>query len=260
MVMRLLVVLCVLWCPLAASGDGAGHVKPEVKAEKKPEAKAEIRVEKKADTKAGSKPVSHSDASDGEDVSDRSGAFEHDDVTNPRVRIETRLGDIVIELYPKLAPRTVANFLGYVDSKYYDGTIFDRVVKDVCIYGGRYDANLETKKDGLRDPIEYEAVTALKHVRGVVGQARRLRAHTGQSQFFINMSENPRFDFKKLTPAFTGYTPFGRVVAGWDVVEKIHSEKCFAHPNQQLGPRKRAENPVETVLILSVRRVKRVVE
>ena len=143
--------------------------------------------------------------------------------SNPKVRMKTTLGDIVIELYPKQAPATVANFLQYVTSGFYDGrdgngaTIFHRVIPDFVIQGGGLTADLTQKQTNA--PIVNEANNGLKNLRGTIAMARTSDPNSATSQFFINLVDNPSLDYVEGQNA--GYAVFGEVVEGMDVVDKI---------------------------------------
>jgi cyclophilin family peptidyl-prolyl cis-trans isomerase len=138
----------------------------------------------------------------------------------PQVKLSTTAGDIVIALYPDKAPRTVANFLQYVREHHYDGTIFHRVIDNFMIQGGGFDRNMVEKK--TRPPVPHEGRQAyargLKNERGTVAMARTNDPDSATAQFFINVKDNAFLD---PTPANPGYTVFGRVVSGMDVVDKI---------------------------------------
>jgi len=139
----------------------------------------------------------------------------------PRVRFATTAGDFVLELYPDKAPKTVANFLQYVKEKHYDGTIFHRVINNFMIQGGGYDANYNEKR--TRAPVAHEGREALakggaRNVVGTVAMARTNDPHSASAQFFINVKDNAFLDPDAQQ---FGYTVFGKVVLGMDVVEKI---------------------------------------
>ena len=138
---------------------------------------------------------------------------------NPQVSLKTDLGTIVIELYPKEAPITVANFLAYVDSKFYDGTIFHRVIPGFVVQGGGM--NFEFAGKATRDPIKNESNNGLKNDYKTLSMARTNDPDSATSQFFINLRANPSLDAKENKP---GYAVFGKVVEGMDVVEKIVAE------------------------------------
>ena len=142
----------------------------------------------------------------------------------PRVDLHTNMGDIVIELYPDKAPKTVANFLSYVRDGYYNGTIFHRVIDDLLIQGGAYTAAMQKKP--ARAPIPDEANNGLSNQRGTVSAARAQAPGSATSEFFINLVDNPRFDYVSDADATTaGYAVFGKVVSGMNVVDKIRAVK-----------------------------------
>lgn len=135
----------------------------------------------------------------------------------PRVKLATSLGDIVVELNPAKAPKTVENFLKYVADKHYDGTIFHRVIDGFMIQGGGMTANLQEK--ATRTPIPLEANNGLKNVRYSIAMARRPDPNSATAQFFINVKDNTMLDAPK--PDGHGYAVFGQVIAGQEVVDKI---------------------------------------
>ncbi|ROR32710.1 peptidylprolyl isomerase [Inmirania thermothiophila] len=137
----------------------------------------------------------------------------------PRVALETTLGRIVVELDPERAPRTVANFLRYVDEGFYDGTVFHRVVPGFVIQGGGFTPDLRLKRP--HSPIPNEADNGLSNRRGTLAMARTADPHSANSQFFINLVDNPFLDHRDRTPRGWGYAVFGRVVEGIDVVDRI---------------------------------------
>lgn len=138
---------------------------------------------------------------------------------NPLVEVRTNMGSFTLELYPENAPKTVENFLQYVKDGHYNGTIFHRVIPGFMIQGGGFTPNFEEKP--TRPPIRNEAGNGLRNGYGMVSMARTADPHSATAQFFINVAENPTLDFKDATPQGYGYTPFGRVAKGMDVVEKI---------------------------------------
>ncbi|MBS0192930.1 MAG: peptidylprolyl isomerase [Proteobacteria bacterium] len=145
--------------------------------------------------------------------------------SGPRVALHTNMGDIVIELYPDKAPKTVANFLTYAKEGFYDGTVFNRVIDDLLIQGGAYTPDLQ-KKGGVHAAIPDEANNGLSNQRGTVSAARALAPGSATSEFFINLVDNPRFDYVSDADATTaGYAVFGKVVSGMDVVDKIRLVK-----------------------------------
>lgn len=137
----------------------------------------------------------------------------------PRVEIKTSLGPILIELYPDKAPKTVENFLNYVKSDFYKGTIFHRVVDRFVIQGGGYTPKLEPKP--TLPPIPNEATNGLKNNAGMVAMARGYDIHSATSQFFINVERNLFLNHHKPEPDYYGYAVFGKVIQGMDVVNKI---------------------------------------
>lgn len=148
----------------------------------------------------------------------------------PRVALETSAGRIVVELYPDKAPRTVANFLSYVNDGHYNGTVFHRVIADLLIQGGAYTPDLEHKPE--RAPIPNEANNGLSNLRGTLAAARRpSEKDSARAQFFINTVDNRQFDFRSdSSPQQTGYCVFGRVVEGLDVVDRIRVVATQARP------------------------------
>ena len=137
--------------------------------------------------------------------------------TAPRVALETSKGRIVLELYPDKAPKTVENFLGYVESGFFDGTVFHRVIQNFMIQGGGFTPDMKQKE--TRAPVVNEAETGLKNERGTVAMARTNDPNSATSQFFINTVNNASLDYQN--PRNPGYAAFGRVVEGMDVVDAI---------------------------------------
>jgi len=137
----------------------------------------------------------------------------------PRVRLATSLGDIVVELDAAKAPKTVDNFLQYVADKHYDGTVFHRVIGNFMIQGGGFGADLQQKP--TRAPVPLEASNGLKNDRGTIAMARTSNPNSATSQFFINVVDNAGLNAP--SPDGHGYTVFGRVIAGMDVVDKIRA-------------------------------------
>jgi cyclophilin family peptidyl-prolyl cis-trans isomerase len=148
---------------------------------------------------------------------------------NPRVRVTTNLGEMVIELYPDKAPKTVENFLQYVKEGHYEGTIFHRVINDFMIQGGGFTPDMVQKK--ARPPIMNEADNGLRNTVGTVAMARTNDPHSATSQFYINVANNDFLDFREKTPRAWGYAVFGRVIQGMDVLGKIK-----AVPTHTVGP------------------------
>jgi peptidyl-prolyl cis-trans isomerase A (cyclophilin A) len=168
----------------------------------------------------------------------------------PRVKFNTSAGEFVVEVYPDKAPKTVANFLQYVKDKHYDGTVFHRVIDNFMVQGGGYDVNYVQKP--TRPPVQHEGQDALakggpRNVVGTLAMARTSDPHSASSQFFINVKDNafldpvvippgdpvPRFEHKGrvyenvprdqlvYSPQLYGYTVFGKVVSGMDVINKM---------------------------------------
>lgn len=140
---------------------------------------------------------------------------------NPRVRLETSKGTIILELDRKAAPKTVTNMLGYVKSGIYDGTIFHRVIKGFMIQGGGFTEDMNTKT--TNKPVQNEADNGLRNTRGTIAMARTQYPHSATSQFFINMVNNTSLDHRGKTARGWGYCVFGKVVAGMDVVDAIEN-------------------------------------
>jgi peptidyl-prolyl cis-trans isomerase B (cyclophilin B) len=138
---------------------------------------------------------------------------------NPRVALETNKGTIVLELDAAKAPKSVANFLEYVKSGHYDGTIFHRVIAGFMVQGGGFDTKMEQK--GTRAPIQNEADNGLKNARGTVAMARTGDPHSATAQFFVNLVDNSFLNHKSKDAQGWGYTVFGKVVEGMDVVDAI---------------------------------------
>ena len=137
----------------------------------------------------------------------------------PKVKIETSMGDIVVELNPAKAPKTVSNFLYYVKSGFYNNTIFHRVINGFMIQGGGFEPGLQQKE--TKAPIENEANNGLKNDKYTIAMARTNDPHSATSQFFINVADNDFLNHTSPTPRGWGYAVFGKVVAGTDVVDAI---------------------------------------
>ena len=138
--------------------------------------------------------------------------------SNPQVLVRTSAGDIRVELYPKESPITVANFLSYVDSGFYAGTIFHRVIPNFMIQGGGFDKDMREKP--VREPIANESRNHLHNERGTLAMARTDDPDSATAQFFVNVRTNLRLDFDYVTRK-PGYTVFGRVTEGMDTVDGI---------------------------------------
>ena len=142
---------------------------------------------------------------------------------NPKVVLDTTKGKIVIELYLQMAPETVVNFLSYVDAKFYDGTIFHRVIPNFMIQGGGFTADMQRKPG--KKPIKNEADKGLKNDRGTIAMARTGDPHSATAQFFINTVSNDFLNHKNKTQQGWGYAAFGKVIKGLDVVDAISAVK-----------------------------------
>jgi cyclophilin family peptidyl-prolyl cis-trans isomerase len=152
---------------------------------------------------------------------------------NPRVTFDTSKGKIVIELFPDKAPKSVAAFEQYVKTGHYNATIFHRVIAGFMVQGGGFDTKGVQKPTGA--PIQNESNNGLSNVRGTVALARTSDPHSATSQFFISVVDNSRLDFHGTT---WGYTVFGKVVEGMDVVDTIAAVPTGA-----------ADKPVENVVL-----------
>lgn len=139
---------------------------------------------------------------------------------NPIVVMKTSSGDITVELYPDKAPVTVANFLSYVDEKFYEGLIFHRVMSNFMIQGGGFTKDMVRKES--KAAIQNEADNGLSNLRGTIAMARTNDPHSATSQFFINVKDNAALDFKnKNSSQGWGYCVFGKVIDGMDAVDQI---------------------------------------
>ena len=138
---------------------------------------------------------------------------------NPTVALETSHGRILLELYPDKAPKTVENFLQYVRAGFFDGTIFHRVIPDFMIQGGGFTSDLRQKP--TRAPIQNEADNGVANARGTIAMARTNDPHSATAQFFINLKDNGFLNHSGKNPQGWGYTAFGKVTEGMDVVDKI---------------------------------------
>ena len=163
------------------------------------------------------------------------------------MRLNTNMGQIVIELDAAKAPKTVENFLQYVKDKHYDGTVFHRVIPTFMIQGGGFTADMSQKP--TRAPVQNEADNGLSNVRGSVAMARTMDPHSGAAQFFINVVNNDFLNFKAPNASGYGYAVFGKVTQGMDIVNKI-----AATPTGSAGPLSR-DVPKTTILIQDIVRV-----
>jgi peptidyl-prolyl cis-trans isomerase B (cyclophilin B) len=159
-----------------------------------------------------------------------------------KVKLETGVGDIVIELNEKAAPVTVKNFIRYVEEGFYDDTIFHRVIPNFMIQGGGFKSDMQQKK--THEPIINEAKNGLKNDRGTIAMARTNDPNSATAQFFINHKNNDFLNYSG--PQNPGYAVFGKVIEGMDVVDKIAAVKT-----SQKGPH--GDVPVEPVVIKSAK-------
>ena len=163
--------------------------------------------------------------------------------TKPRIIIVTNLGDIEVELAPESAPLTVRNFLQYAERNYYDGTIFHRVIQGFIIQAGGFDRNLSPFEPG--QPVKDESVGGLPNTKGSIAMARGHDPDSAKAQFFINLKDNRSFNAKYGNP---GYTVFGQVISGMQVVQNIAASKV-EKLNYQF-----VHKPVEAIEIINIRR------
>jgi peptidyl-prolyl cis-trans isomerase B (cyclophilin B) len=142
---------------------------------------------------------------------------------NPKVELQTSAGKIVLELYPEAAPNTVENFLSYVKSGQYDGTQFHRVINGFMIQGGGFTTDFQQKptKAPIKNEAEQSSKAGLTNAPGTIAMARTGDPHSATAQFFINVADNKFLNFRSPDPGGYGYTVFGKVVSGQDVVDKI---------------------------------------
>jgi peptidyl-prolyl cis-trans isomerase A (cyclophilin A) len=163
----------------------------------------------------------------------------------PRVNFATSAGNFVVELAPDKAPKTVENFLQYVKDKHYDGTVFHRVIDNFMVQGGGFTPEMQQKP--VRAPVPLEAGNGLKNAVGTIAMARTADPNSATSQFFINVRDNAALDAPN--PDGHGYTVFGKVVSGMDVINKIKAA--------QTGPKgPHRDVPVTPIVITSATVVK----
>ena len=167
---------------------------------------------------------------------------------NPRVKLETSMGDIVIELNSQKAPITVKNFLRYVEERHFDNTIFHRVIKNFMIQGGGFTPDMKNKPS--HEPIVNEANNDLKNLRGTIAMARTNNPNSATAQFFINHKDNRSLNY--IQGRSPGYAVFGKVVQGMDVVDAIANVKTTTKNATRMGRQVPMKDvPAETVLIKS---------
>ena len=166
---------------------------------------------------------------------------------NPKVVFDTSKGKIVLELFPGNAPETVKNFLSYVDAKYYDGTIFHRVIPNFMIQGGGFTIDMKRKTPWA--PIKNEADKGLKNDRGTIAMARTGDPHSATAQFFINSKKNDFLNYSSKTQQGWGYAAFGKVVEGMKTLDAISAVKTKTSGGFR-------DVPAEPVVIKSATRLK----
>jgi peptidyl-prolyl cis-trans isomerase A (cyclophilin A)/peptidyl-prolyl cis-trans isomerase B (cyclophilin B) len=216
MLRRAVLILALLVPALAFAQAGTAPAKPAAKAPAKAAAPAKAKTPEAAPSEA--------------------------DKAATKVLIKTSMGDMTVELYPDKAPKTVENFLAYVNAKFYDGTIFHRVIDNFMIQGGGFTPELRQK--ATRPAIPNEAKNGLSNTRGTLAMARTGDPNSATAQFFINVVDNPRLDFTSEANGSTwGYCVFGKVISGLDVVDKIK-----AVPTGAQGPFK-SDVPTTPVVI-----------
>jgi len=163
-------------------------------------------------------------------------------LANPVVRLYTTAGPVTIELYEDKAPKSVANFLQYVDSGFYNGTQFHRVISGFMIQGGGFDQSGQRK--ATREPIQNEADNGLKNKRGTLAMARTSNPHSATAQFFINLVDNRNLDFTGKSTRGWGYTVFGAVTDGMNVVDNIARERTSSQRLNGMMARDVPEVPI----------------
>lgn len=159
------------------------------------------------------------------------------------ITIRTTFGEITLELDAERAPRTVENFIAYARSGHYDGTIFHRVINNFMIQGGGFDTDM--KQRPTRDPIENEADNGLKNDFGTIAMARTMDPHSATAQFFLNVKDNDFLNHSGKNMQGWGYTVFGKIVSGEDVLEKIRNVPTTSRGGHQ-------DVPKEAVIIESI--------
>ena len=167
----------------------------------------------------------------------------------PQLQMKTTLGEITLELDAEKAPISTLNFIQYAQNKFYDGTVFHRVMPNFMIQGGGFTEDIDQKVDGLRPPIKNEWKNGLKNLRGTISMARTAKPDSATAQFFINVVDNAALDQPNPQTGYAGYAVFGKVVQGMDIVDRIRSVETQEHPKYPGGK----VVPVKPVIIQSVR-------
>jgi len=160
---------------------------------------------------------------------------------NPKIKLETSKGTMVLELDAEKAPNTAANFVGYVNDGFYDGLIFHRVITNFMVQGGGMNPDMSEKPN--KTPIQNEANNRLKNDRGTVAMARTNDPHSATSQFFINLKDNDFLNHTSESPAGWGYAVFGKVTEGSEVIDEIAQVKTGNHGHH-------GDVPLEPVTII----------
>ena len=168
-------------------------------------------------------------------------------VDNPQITLETSSGKIILELYPDRAPETVKNFIAYIDSEFYNDTVFHRVIPNFMIQGGGFTAGMRRKPTQM--PIKNEADNGLKNERGTIAMARTADPDSATAQFFINTVNNEFLNHKSKDSKGWGYAVFGRVAEGMDVVDAIAGVKTGTRGAYR-------DVPIEPVIIRKAQRIK----
>ncbi|MGB2248471.1 MAG: peptidylprolyl isomerase [Alcanivorax sediminis] len=171
-------------------------------------------------------------------------------LANPVVRLDTTAGPVTVELFEDQAPKTVANFLQYVDSGFYNGTQFHRVIKGFMIQGGGFDKDGQRK--ATQPPIQNEADNGLSNSRGTLAMARTGNPHSATAQFFINLVDNRNLDFTGKNQRGWGYAVFGKVTEGMNVVDNIARERTTT---QRLSGMMARDVPEVPILIIKAYRL-----
>ncbi len=161
-----------------------------------------------------------------------------------RVEFETSMGNFIVELYPKKAPITVANFLAYVNDGFYTDTIFHRVIPGFMVQCGGFEQNME-EKESKREPIKNEADNGLGNTRGTLAMARTSDINSATSQFFINVKDNAFLDHGQRD---FGYAVFGKVITGMEVIDKIAGVKTGSHGFHD-------DVPVEPIVLTKIKKL-----
>ncbi len=168
-------------------------------------------------------------------------------VENPQVILETSSGKIILKLYSDRAPETVKNFIAYIDSEFYNDTVFHRVIPNFMIQGGGFTAAMTPKP--TQTPIKNEADNGLKNDRGTIAMARTADPDSATAQFFINSVNNEFLNHKSKDSRGWGYAVFGKVIEGMDVVDAIAGVKTGTHGAYR-------DVPIEAVVISKAQRIK----